>query len=328
MKSDYVAIKDFDRREIYAGIVEKQLMQYLWNYIYKYLFKVVKKSPPKAKNYINPLLEALKNNEIYYIEGGFRATKKFSIKTAKILKENGAVWDRYSRTYKIQLDRLPAAVSRYIERGQAIARMQLMEINNILQDIEYNLPLIVEDMVFYNQVETILNDAGEQITKNAKHINIIAPELDAKQKAEIARTYTENMDFYIKNWAKEEIPKMREQVGKMVMEGQRQEAVQEFLIKSYNIGAAKAKFLAQNETSIMISELKKVHYKKMGFSSFIWNTIMDGRERPLHGEYNGKRFTFDDPPIIDKRTGQKGLPGQSFNCRCSMTVISTRSVFE
>ncbi len=38
----------------------------------------------------------------------------------------------------------------------------------------------------------------------------------------------------------------------------------------------KAKFLAQNETTIMLAEYKKVTYQEMGFDKFIWRTITDG----------------------------------------------------
>ena len=88
------------------------------------------------------------------------------------------------------------------------------------------------------------------------------------------------------------------------------------LQREYNIGANKAKFLAQNETSIMLAEYKRVTYQEMGFDKFIWRTIMDGREREEHKKLNGRIFRYDDPPIIDERTGLRGLPGQTYNCRC------------
>ena len=97
--------------------------------------------------------------------------------------------------------------------------------------------------------------------------------------------------------------------------------------------AYKAKFLAQNETSIMLAEYKRVTYQEMGFDKFIWRTITDGRERELHKELNGKIFRYDAPPVIDERTGQRGLPGETYNCRCDAIpyrddnlLIKTRTV--
>ena len=77
----------------------------------------------------------------------------------------------------------------------------------------------------------------------------------------------------------------------------------------------------------MLAQIKKVHYSAMGFDSFMWHTILDARERPLHRMLNGKIFRFDDPPVIDERTGQRGLPGETYNCRCDLTPIMSDSAF-
>ena len=65
----------------------------------------------------------------------------------------------------------------------------------------------------------------------------------------------------------------------------------------------------------------------MGFEHFIWNTILDSRERPLHRRLHGRIFRFDEPPVIDERTQQRGLPGETYNCRCSLTPIRIDSPF-
>jgi uncharacterized protein with gpF-like domain len=36
---------------------------------------------------------------------------------------------------------------------------------------------------------------------------------------------------------------------------------------------------------------------------------------------DGKIFSFDDLPIIDRKTGERGIPGQAINCRCTMTPV-------
>lgn len=36
---------------------------------------------------------------------------------------------------------------------------------------------------------------------------------------------------------------------------------------------------------------------------------------------NGGIFSFDDPPIIDKRTGERGFPGQLPYCRCTLRPV-------
>jgi len=36
---------------------------------------------------------------------------------------------------------------------------------------------------------------------------------------------------------------------------------------------------------------------------------------------NGKKFSFNNLPVIDSKTGERGLPGQAFGCRCRMKPV-------
>lgn len=303
------AIKDFKHLESYTKIIEKKLFNDLWEIIYKPMFKILNL---KAENEKDVLLEAIKSGEIYLTPEGFKAKDKFNNAVSKALIDLGAKYDRYFQTFR--LEEIPGYILKAIEAGKKKAQFKLNQINDFLADVQYNLNTIVETMVFDDEVITVLDDVKGQIQKNVKKITNIEFDLTTEQKEEIAKNYTNNMQFYIKKWAVKDIAEMREKVQKAVLEGYREDEVQEMLQKEFKIGADKAKFLAQNETSIMLAELKKVVYTDMGYEYFVWNTILDGKERELHADLNGKIFRFDEPPIIDARTGQRGLPGQTYNC--------------
>lgn len=317
-------IKDFEHLEQYTKLIETKLFSDMWKLIYKPMFKVL---GLKAENEKDILLEALKNGDIYYQGGGFVASKKFSNAISRTLMSLGARYDRWEKKYIIPFEELPKNIVREILNNEKRARIQLNQINQILQYIELNLDQIIETMIFNNEVVTILDDVEGQLHKNTRNINVIVPELSQEQKERIAKNYTNNMQFYIRKWSMERIPEMRRKVQFAILDGYREEQVRKMLEKEYHIGSDKAKFLAQNETSIMIAELKKATYTQMGFEEFIWNTILDARERPLHRQLNGKIFRFDNPPVIDERTGQRGLPGQTYNCRCGLTPIRRESMF-
>ena len=38
--------------------------------------------------------------------------------------------------------------------------------------------------------------------------------------------------------------------------------------------------------------------------------------RKDHKRLNGKIFSWNDPPVIDTRTGRRGHPGDDYQCRC------------
>ena len=84
----------------------------------------------------------------------------------------------------------------------------------------------------------------------------------------------------------------------------------------------KARFLARNETSLLTAKYRQIRYEEIGIDKYEWSAVMDKRTRHLHKELNGKIFDFRNPPIIDAHTGQRGNPGETYNCRClSIPII-------
>lgn len=316
------AIKDFKIKEAYTKLIEKALFSYLWEGIYKPMFEIMDIKPTIAKNSLNVIVEALRDGKIMYVDGGFKAKTKFTNAQSSQLIKWGAIWDKSDKIYRLPENKLPEEIKVSLAEAQIHAENQIKLLQGYLEQVEFNIPEIVESMVFDEEVKTILDDAGNEVKKNVKHLNIIEPELSEKQKNEIARAYTENVRGYvIKDFANDRIPEMRRKIQELVLKGYRTDKIQELLEKEYGIMSRKAKFLAQNETTIMLAEYKKVTYQEMGFNKFIWRTITDGRERELHKQLNGTVWRYDNPPVIDERTGQKGLPGETYNCRCEAVPV-------
>lgn len=321
--------KDFKIKEAYFKLIEKALFSYLWEGIYKPMFEILEIKPEIARNSLNPITEALRDGKIYYVDGGFKAKSRFTNAQSFTLQNWGAVYDKWQKIWRIPKDMIPEDVKVTLAQSEIESTEQLKKLDIFLREVQANIPYIVDSMIFDDEVITILDDAGSEMQKNVRHLNVITPELTTQQKAEIARVYTNNIrEYAIKDFGDERIPEMRRKVQEAVLNGQRRDVVQKMLETEYRIASRKAKFLARNETTIMLAEYKKVSYQEMGFDGFIWNTITDGKERSLHADLNGTTWTWDNLPIIDERTGQRGLPGETYNCRCGMTPYRKDSPFK
>ena len=85
----------------------------------------------------------------------------------------------------------------------------------------------------------------------------------------------------------------------------------------------KARNLALDQTRKAYNNINKGRMEAVGIEEFIW-VHSGGSQKPrsLHQNIlNGKTFRFDDLPIIDQHTGERGIPGQAINCRCVMTPV-------
>lgn len=318
------AIKDFEIKEKYYKPIAEKIFKLFDENLYKPMAEIFK---IKASNEINVIIQALKDGRIFYEKGKFKALTRFTNAQATELEKWGAVYDRWEKAYKIPFEKIPNEVLVSIVDNKIQFEKQVDTLRVFLDAFEKNADAIIESLIFTDEVVSILDSAGNQVKENARKINVIEPELDANQKRAIGKGYTKNMAFFIKDWNKKRIVELRQKVQEAVLKGYREDYVRKIIEQEFHIGKNKAAFLAKSETNIMLAEYKKATYQKMGFNEFKWHTIMDGRERPLHKELNGKIFRYDNPPIIDERTGQRGLPGETYGCRCNMTPISRESVF-
>ncbi len=141
--------------------------------------------------------------------------------------------------------------------------------------------------------------------------------------------YTENLDLYIQKWHDEQILRLRKKVSENVQQGFRAENLIADIQAEKKVSYNKAKFLAKQETSLMVSKYRQVRYEDAGINRYMWSTSRDQRVRHDHRELQGKIFRFDQPPVTDKNTGARNNPGEDFNCRCvAIPVLSTVNMLE
>lgn len=83
--------------------------------------------------------------------------------------------------------------------------------------------------------------------------------------------------------------------------------------------------IAKDQTRKAYNNLNAARMTKAGLNEFIWRHSGGGRfPRDLHQNVlNGQTYSLDDLPVIDEKTGERGIPGQAINCRCTMEPIAT-----
>lgn len=83
-----------------------------------------------------------------------------------------------------------------------------------------------------------------------------------------------------------------------------------------------AKFIALDQTRKTYNAINAGRMEKLGVKKFMWHHSGGGAHpREDHVEMDGEIYSFDNPPVIDQRTGERGIPGQAPNCRCTMSPV-------
>jgi len=106
-------------------------------------------------------------------------------------------------------------------------------------------------------------------------------------------------------------------VMRSITSGQGMKDLVPFLTKKYQGDIKWARHVALDQTRKAYTSINRVRLNKAGVESFIWrHTGGSAHPRKDHIALSGKEFRYDDPPIIDNRSGEKGFPSQLPFCRC------------
>lgn len=273
-------------------------------------------------------LEAINSGRIQFNRGTFSG--RFSAAISKELKALGARWERKTGTWKLSQSSLPLEVRMAISVSESTFRAKMERVDRKLAQI---LPEQIADKLKISKLfESTLWKTDNDFRKSLKQI-IITPKLSPEAKKRIADEWQNNMKLWIKDWTQKEIVKLRKDMHDSVFAGNRNAYALKMIKKSYDVSINKAKFLARQETRLLLTKFKQTRYEDAGVQEYKWgisNNSIQGKNAPYikgqvrhdHGVLAGKVFSWQNPPITDTITGSRNNPGQDYNCFPGSTIIS------
>lgn len=296
------------RPEFYKDI-EAEIERIFNRLIYDPIRAALREVNIEILNSKDPIAEAIKSRRINFQEGKFYG--EFSAKISKRFRELGGKFNRVSKTWELP-NALPPDVSVAIAqirsvdmavKAQVISALDAVQVDNVISNSD--IPKL------YDATITAIDDDFTSAVSNIS----IPPKLTPAMKKVIADEWGQNLELYIKSWADENILKLREIVQTNTFNGQRAENLIGLIQDNYGTSKAKAKFLARQETSLLMAKMRETRYKSIGVTKYKWSTSHDERVRTMHKELDNKIFSFDSPPITNKN-GDRNNPGEDFGCRC------------
>jgi SPP1 gp7 family putative phage head morphogenesis protein len=301
--------------------VEKQLKAIFRQEIYLPLIRELGEPSGALQNSKYNLLEAIRSGRITYCLKSFFG--KFSAAISKELKQLGATWDRVQGAWKIPLSSLPMEVRAAISSGEVRVKEKLAAIDKRLAQI---MPEKIADRVSIEKIfDRLLQKTDRQFHSSVKGL-IVPPQLTPERRARIASEWQNNMKLWVKDFAESEITKLRKDIQKNAFAGKRYDTVIKTIQDSYEVSSNKAKFLARQETSLLLTKFKETRYTDSGINEYRWVNVSGSPRHPVRPRHKalgdaskkGKIFRWDDPPITSEphEPERRNNPGQDFNCRC------------
>ena len=312
-------LKPIYDHDSYSNPIAAKLYSYFYETIFSPLLDILTIPPSRENAMESALVVALKTGKLRYVAPFFYGSLNATL--SKKLRETGAVYNKTKKAYKLEQASLPLPIKVAIAEGNRIEQEKVSKVEAKLKEMEgQDLKKINLDVLFGDTLKKL--DSQFYSTTKVLTRNHLALPIDQNLVPELKEAYTENLDKYIKDWHDTQILRLRKKVHQNVEAGFRSESLIETIMQEKRVSKDKARFLARNETSLLTAKYRQIRYEEIGIDKYEWSAVMDKRTRHLHKELNGKIFDFRNPPIIDAHTGQRGNPGETYNCRClSIPII-------
>ena len=109
--------------------------------------------------------------------------------------------------------------------------------------------------------------------------------------------------------------------------GTRVEVLRKELQQRFDVSKSRADLIARDQVLKLNSQITKTRQTNSGIVEYVWTTSHDERVRGNpdgkypdsdrdHYSLDGKRFRWDQPPVVNSKTGETAHPGEDFQCRC------------
>lgn len=304
--------------------IEKRIKAVFRERLYFPLLRELQIKKEKVVNSKKGLVEAMKEGRVTYSQGSFRGSFNSSI--SKELRSIGAIWDSKTSSFKIPLSKIPNDILFAISSSEVFFKEK---ITKIVRRLAHILPAEISDHVKTADIfDQTLWKADKDFKETLKGITV-APELTDDQRAKIAGEWQNNMNLWIKDFTEKEIVDLRTKIQDSILSGNRYESLVQTIKSSYGVTSRKAKFLARQETNLLLAKFKESRYTDAGVNEYIWGCVhmpkdkspsqhTPGNVRYSHGVLEGKIFRWNNPPVTTApgEPERRNNPGQDYNCRC------------
>lgn len=309
--------------------LSRELIDVYKQTIYQPLLDAMSELEPNQNAKESAVVRALKSGNIRYWRSGFHG--KMSAAISKDLKENGAVW-RAGRWYLIDAQ-LPTEWRSAINANKSLWQKLMAKIEDKFFSMANNVQSTINNMSLENLGLENIDQVSRQFKKSLGNKMSIKTDLgsegvrkyvsdpDKAIKKQLTREFDLQTKKYSSDFAYEEIIKLRQDLSDMITSGAPRKDVRGYIQSRLNVGKNRARFIARQETALLTNEVKEVKYKQAGIKGYVWYSQSDGVVRPEHKALNGQEIMWDNPPIVDKRSGRRAHAGSDYNCRCQQKPI-------
>lgn len=175
-------------------------------------------------------------------------------------------------------------------------------------------------------VGQINKDSSREVHASLKQLSgglsLPTSELEGQLGDILSASITENVSL-IRSIPQQYLSGVQGAVMRSITEGGGRKDLVQYLKKHEGITLRRAHMIASDQNNKVMQSLSRSRMQNVGVKKFEWRHTGGSNEpRRLHVQMNGNIYSWDEPPVIEERTGVRGFPGQAVNCFIGSTKVS------
>lgn len=197
----------------------------------------------------------------------------------------------------------------------------MLRINEIFASIESKLVKKVSGYGLRKKLENLANLNRKLTVKEWKKAIRSTLGIDIREDYYLGDFYKEQL----RDWSKQNVElistipndtlaKMREIVYNGYTSGKTTTRMLKEIQRAYKVGLKHARLIARDQTAKLNGQIQRHQQIDAGITEYIWCTSGDERVRDSHKALDGKKFSWDNPPL--NSDGRACHPGEDYQCRC------------
>lgn len=147
-------------------------------------------------------------------------------------------------------------------------------------------------------------------------INILDDYYDGEFYREQLRRWVDENVSLISTLPDESLDEMQDIVEEGFLAGKSNRDIVKDIQERYKVSRSKARFYAVDQLAKLNASIAQQQQTECGVEEYEWSSSRDARVRERHRELDGTIHRWDDPPVVDERTGRRAHPGEDYRCRC------------
>lgn len=318
-------------RDAWHAELAKYLLKIMYQAVFEPLFDITEERLDNAKD---TLLERyLKDGKIQYKDGKFSGQISASI--SKEIKGLGGKFERGK--WALPEHKMPFVLKRAVDYNMKSMKALSENLTKKLDSMVGKTSSFVKNMSIQSMGVKNLDRVSTEFKQIIRKNLGVAPQLSVEGLEQISKDYLTTIELPIRkkllhefedqttavleDFEQEVVERLRTDISDMILSGSSRVDLRNAIKKRLKISDSRCKFIARQETALLVTTFKKSQYQQYGIDQYKWKTVGDHKVRESHVELDGETIDWDNPPIVDPKTGRTAHAGMDFNCRCQAIPI-------